>query len=167
MLAAADGSLPTPTWTASTFNSHTIVTGDINGDGRLDLVIGAGNQVTTHLGNGNGTFGTARSFSAALIPHSLVLADFSGDGRLDIATANNGNGATVLINDGSGQFTTSIAINGATNARAVTAGDFNRDGRQDFAIANRDTHDLWVYTNLGSNSFSAPVKFAIIATLRR
>lgn len=160
MLAAADGSLPTPTWLTSTADLHSITTGDMNRDNRLDLVVGGGNRVTTHLGNGDGTFGAARTVAAPFIPHSLALADFSGDGFLDIATANNGNGSTVLMNDGTGQFTTSIALAGATNARAVTAGDFNRDGRQDIALANRDTHDIWIYTNLGSNSFSVPAKIA-------
>ncbi len=71
-------------------NPGSIVAGDFNNDGRLDLV--TSNYVTDNisvlLGNGAGTFTSVNNFEMGSGPQHLVAGDFNGDGRLDIVTSN-------------------------------------------------------------------------------
>src|SRR5262249_17409748 len=62
--------------------------GDVDGDGRLDLVVCRPDGVHLYMGDGRGRFsdGTARSGLPALPGAAAVsLGDLEGDGRLDLA----------------------------------------------------------------------------------
>src|SRR5438067_6812198 len=62
-----------------------VAVADVNGDGRPDLAVAhAGNyinagNVSVLLGNGDGTFQSARNFAAGLYPFSVAVADVNGD----------------------------------------------------------------------------------------
>ena len=64
-----------------------VVTGDFNGDGRLDLAVAnsASNTVSILRGNANGTFQAAQNFATGAVPRSLAVGDFNKDGKLDLA----------------------------------------------------------------------------------
>jgi hypothetical protein len=75
--------------------------GDLNGDGKLDLVVADSYQrVSVWLGSGDGTFQSPVNFSAGVFPVSVAMGDFNGDGASDLVVAN-GNGSSsvsVLLN---------------------------------------------------------------------
>src|SRR5262249_18606838 len=122
-----------------------LAVGDINADGRLDLVATSSlftctssgyygcydgyttGYVNVLLGYGDGFFTAAQATTLALTnPAGVALGDLNGDGRLDVATANNDtNNATVLINAGDFVLPVLATISDATvtegNAGTVDA----------------------------------------------
>ena len=66
----ANGSLPPATMTAS---GHVIA--DFNGDGKADLAdYTYNNTVSIYLGNGNGTFQGATTYTVPFTPNALVMS---------------------------------------------------------------------------------------------
>ncbi len=77
------------------------MTTDFNGDQKLDLAVTNVNDtnVSVLLGNGQGSFGTAITFTAGLDPSSVIVGDFNADGKPDLAVANKqDNDVSVLLN---------------------------------------------------------------------
>src|SRR5262249_18309428 len=79
-----------------------LVAGDFNRDGKLDLVTtNQGSQnlgVSLLLGRGDGTFEDEVRFATGPVPDSVFTTDFNGDGRLDLAGSNAGPpGVSILL----------------------------------------------------------------------
>jgi hypothetical protein len=111
---------------------NAVALGDVNGDGKLDIVTanGASNTVSVFAGNGNGTVNpTAQNYAVGGAAYAIVLGDFNKDGKLDIATT--GAQMNVLLNNGSGAFGTALAVGPAGSQ--VVVGDFNGDAFPDLA----------------------------------
>jgi hypothetical protein len=85
-------------------NVGALATGDLNGDGRPDLVGRDSNGVVALLGNGDGTFRQGdRLTVSANAQQSVAVLDANGDGRVDIATPAS-LGVQVLLGRGDGTF---------------------------------------------------------------
>jgi hypothetical protein len=143
-----------------------VIAGDFNGDGNMDLAIGTNGLVggnhasflTVMLGNGNGTFTTVPSMPPlGSNPGAILVADFNGDGKLDVATANyNGNNVDVLLGNGDGTFTAASGspITVGLNPYALVAGDFNGDGKLDLAVTISGGNTLAILLGNGDGTFS-------------
>jgi hypothetical protein len=118
-----------------------IVTGDFNGDGKLDIAVSdsVGNAVIILLGNGDGTFGAPTTIPVGSQPESIITADFNNDGKLDLAVSNFADGTiTLLLGNGDGTFTPASGSPYAVGGTPFqfVAGDFNGDGKLDLAVTN-------------------------------
>jgi hypothetical protein len=115
----------------------TVALGDFNGDGQLDVAVtdNASNTVSILLGNGDGTFQTARGFEANQEPYEVITADFNGDGNLDLAVTNSFDSCvSILLGNGDGTFQKPLLFrDDVTTYGQVTTGDFNGDGILDLA----------------------------------
>ena len=82
-----------------------MVVGDINGDGKPDIVVGSNYfaQVSVLLGNGNGTFQALQTFAASYATDSVAVGDLNGDGKSDLVLASP-NGISVLLSAANGDF---------------------------------------------------------------
>jgi hypothetical protein len=142
------------------------ITADFNGDGNLDFVTsqaGGGSngtspgQLSLILGNGNGTFGNPRTFSASPTPRGMVAGDFNRDGKLDIIVADDVPfpGISFFAGDGAGNFAarTTISLTQSDDPVSVVSGDFNKDGRLDIAVLCQRT--IQVYLGGTTSLFTA------------
>ncbi len=139
-----------------------LVVGDFNADGKLDLAMTdfASPAITVLLGDGAGGFNLApgNHKTVGAQPYSLVVGDFNGDGLQDLAVANEvGNSVTILLGTGSGSFieapSSPIAVGASPTSLAV--GDFNRDGIEDLVVADAGgTGDVRVLLGNGSGTFT-------------
>jgi len=140
-------------------SAHSVAVADLDGDGMLDLVVANGCQDTdcqngtlsVLLGNGNGTFQAAVTYSTgAYGATSVAVGDVNGDGIPDLVAANaclnlnqqgtecEGYGVvSVLLGNGDGTFQPAVTYStGAYSAISVALGDLRGDGILDLVVAN-------------------------------
>src|SRR5262249_33427189 len=86
-----------------------LVSGDVNNDGKIDLVYSFGNPPISYcvrLGNGDGTFQPPSCDIAGNQIRSIALKDLDGDGNLDLVMGDfEGNFVRIHKGNGDGTFT--------------------------------------------------------------
>lgn len=152
-----------------------IATGDVNRDGRTDVLwIDSGNGRRTQgylvlrLGSRHGRLGVARRFPLAGIdPTALTLGDFNGDRRLDALVAggrffDRGGALITVTNEGRGRFGGAGEGLGVATQVPPAVGDLNGDRRPDlvgtYSYSDQSESGPGLYTvlGLGGGSFSSP-----------
>jgi hypothetical protein len=181
LLGHGDGTFARPLVFAAsgqdvTFAPSSIAVGDVNGDGRSDLVINliggedsTVSQLGVLLGNGDGTFRAPilQSPDTSGGDGDVALGDFNNDGRLDAAVGGQAalpDGLTVLTGNGDGTFGVPFQSplrfsTGGTDPFGVAAADLNGDGLLDLVAANSSSSTVGVLLNT-----SAPVANAATTT---
>lgn len=150
-------------------NPQSIVVGDFNNDGKLDVATGAtSNNISVVLGNGAGGFGSPTNFATAPapklavsgdFPYYLVTGDFNGDSNLDIITSNSANNISILLGDGNGNFGTATNYAVGSGPIYVASGDFNGDGKRDLVTVNAGSNDISILLGEGTGSFKGSITY--------
>lgn len=163
-LGKGDGTFQAATSTnlvsCNTINS--MLVGDFNGDGKLDIAIGlnhdTGNPlIQVLLGKGDGTFTVLTPFSTGGISFAVLLtADLNKDGKLDLVVTDfrAGQVKTFLGNgDGTFQAPTNIAV-GRFPGGAVL-GDFRGSGNLDIIVENELDGNAEILPGNGNGTFNS------------
>lgn len=138
---------------------------DFNGDGVVDLVGGAGSELYTLMGIGDGTFQSAQTTTTTVGSYDITAADYNGDGFMDISTVTSSSGYfAVLLGDGSGSFSLGSTVTsalGTADLRDTAAADFNNDGVYDIAVADLDASVVSVFLAQTTSGTSPILDFSL------
>jgi hypothetical protein len=160
LLGGANGQLTVATPVQVT-NPGQIAVGDLNGDGRMDIVYTDGSTVCQLFGRGDGTFASGpTAFTLGAQPTALGLVDLNGDGRDDFVVTAADNSLTVALSVG---IVPEILEPVTTHAapRAMGAVDLNGDGHADLVVGT-DDGTVSVFAGNGDGTFAAPVTLSTV-----
>ena len=143
-----------------------LASGDVNGDGIADLVVGndTGTSVSVLIGKGDGTFAAMKTFPTDAEPYSVAAADFNGDGKIDLAvTGYYSSVISIVLGKGDGTFKSYTNTPTGTAPAVVLAHDFNGDNIIDLATANYNngqTGSVSILLGKGDGSFAPHTDYA-------
>jgi hypothetical protein len=149
-----------------------LVSGDFNGDGKLDLAVAAQNprccSIYTFLGRGNGTFTKGESFhtkNRRYLVSPVAVADFNGDGKLDLfgdVFFHSQGFYQIMLGEGNGGFILGSASRVAKFGGLPAIADFNADGNLDFALAgSKPGPGVDVFLSQGGGNFAPRVTYRV------
>jgi hypothetical protein len=137
---------------------------DLNGDGRLDLIVAnsGSNNVLVYPGLGNGTFGPAlnggQGFFAGTNPVGITVADVNGDGRPDLIIANKGsNTVSILINEKVGDgftFVPGPRLNAGDGPVATAVATLPGSLVPDLLVADSGSNEVRLLRGIGNGFFN-------------
>jgi hypothetical protein len=146
-----------------------IATGDLNGDGNLDLVIANTETpyLTILLGDGKGHFAPSphSPFDTHSYPHvhGIAVADFNSDGKLDVVTDSWGHDQILMfLGDGEGNLILpgQSFKTGKRPYQRLRSADFNKDGKPDVVTTDLDQNAVSILLGDGKgglrDAFGSP-----------
>ena len=148
-----------------------IAIGDLDGDGRPDIIAGFVESQTVSVFRNvssqglldTNSFAAPVDFSTPGWMHSIALADFNGDGKLDVAVCGElASYMSIFQNISSpGSFTSSsfaprVDFSTGWNAWGVAADDLDGDGRPDVVFCNAYDSNIEIYQNVFSFTNTPP-----------
>jgi hypothetical protein len=167
LLGNGDGTLQDSIDTPVEYITATVAAGDMNGDGKLDAVLGDDlDGVAVLLGNGDGSFQPPVYYSTTGLGNGEVLvSDLNLNGKMDVVvpSASHGfGGVDVFWGNGDGTLQSAQFFSTGLDTGLPAMGDLNGDGLPDIALANGEVGTITML-NTGVVSFSpstAPLHFA-------
>ncbi len=153
---------------------YQVALGDIDGDGKSDLVVANRSSYSVSIFRnistpGAITFAPKVDFTTAQEPRGLNLCDIDGDGKLDISTTGgnlNQVAVTFLLNTstvGNLSFAPGVQIDTNLATYSVVSSDVDLDGKIDIIFGGQVLKVFHNTSTPGVVSFDTPVDFPSIA----
>lgn len=165
---AGDGTFAPAVRIETPLNGQRAATGDLNRDGRPDVVRTFSNAlsptadaVIVLLGNGDGTFRSTVYQERAGGPGAVTIGDIDADGFPDVVTVNFTSGdVSVYRGDGTGALQSAVRYSVVSPPSSVALADFNDDQKLDIAASGFAENLISILIN------DSPAPFARRRTVR-
>lgn len=140
-----------------------VAAGDVNGDGKPDIVIadGGSSRLYTELSQGTAGLSSPQSVALPAVPAALALADLNHDGYADAVVATS-SGLAVLKGSATGNLAAPQVFGGGLKLVSLVVADFNRDGKLDAAAATSGG-GVQIFTGNGDGTFAMAAQIAMPA----
>ncbi len=170
------------TVTTLSFAPQMLTAGDVNGDGKPDVIAATSHtqSLAVVIGLGDEKFADPQNYALPMgAPNfgnltNLAIGDFNGDQHADVVLVMGGQnadygGVYVYYAKPDGSLETPLQIDASTNVGPITSGDFNGDARADLILAGLDTQfyrgsekltGIRLYLGNADGSFSAPLNLS-------
>jgi hypothetical protein len=130
-----------------------LAAGDINADGKLDLVTANvnDNTVSVLIGKGDGTFMTKVDYptGTGTSPAAIAIGDFNQDSHMDLVTANSAtNNISLLLANPGGGFAMPLSFPAGNNPSHLAAGLLNNDTKPDVVVGDFKGNAVSVLLNI-------------------
>ncbi|MFD2719186.1 T9SS type A sorting domain-containing protein [Hymenobacter monticola] len=141
--------------------------GDMNGDGRLDLITANAATISVLPRLATGGFGAAADYPTGSEPTCPALSDVNGDGRLDVVTANlQGQSVSVLLGSSGGGFSPKVDYPTGPYPSGLALGDVNGDGLLDIVASSTSAGTASVLLGLPGGIFGLKTDYSTGANPR-
>ena len=149
--------------------------GDIDGDGKSDLVvanelsnsISVYRNISTSGSISTGSFAPGVNFMTGTNPHRIAIGDIDGDGKPDIAVTNEGSNSVSVFRNTStsgsistGSLAPEVDLTAGTNPFDVEIADIDGDGKPDLAVTNYAGSSISLFRNTSTTGSIAMSSFA-------
>lgn len=168
-----DGTFSSPTGYTAGFYPALLAAADMNGDRRMDLVVGNAhsNSITVLINQGGGKFTSSRdNYATPLLlagagQERMIVGDFNGDQKPDVAVATV-LGVDVLLNLGGGVLHAPASVEVGYLTGKMFATDFNSDGHLDLAVEtfgfDGNVSEVNLVTGDGKGNLTVPLVAPIL-----
>ncbi len=158
--------------------NYVVSVGDIDGDGKTDIISSNYSDATLSVTRNTSTVGTLSfapvvTFSVGGGTHSVAVGDLDGDGKLDLVSANSAGASISVLKNissiGNVAFTSRVDLTTGSGSTpiAISLADLDGDGKPDISVANiSPSNYISVFRNtsiVGSLSFDATKNYATSA----
>jgi hypothetical protein len=172
LLQRSDGTLAPPvTYHVNHGGYDEVDVGDVNGDGRTDIVVMSGQSFAPNLGilmqQADGTFAAPvySSVGSQILTHGVAVGDINGDGLQDVVVSYGGNKPSSFIarfvQGGDGTLAPAASSASLDIPQPVILADVTGDGKKDVIVAHGGWVKMGVYRQTATGGLAAEELYPI------
>jgi hypothetical protein len=140
--------------------SDSLAIGDVNSDGKPDVITTGNDGISVLLNDGHGRFKQRRDYAIGtdVDAHSVAIGDLNADEKPDVVTANTASSTvSILLNRGGGTYRSHVEYRTGRDPEEVEIADLDADGKLDLITANYLGNTVSTIRGRGDGTFDPKV----------